>query len=66
MIDRFERQARSAGIDNEKITKAKFAIVAFLDETIISSSWNQKEAWLSDPLQIKLFDTFNAGEEFFT
>jgi type VI secretion system protein ImpK len=66
MFERFERQARGTGIDNEKITKSKFALVAFLDETIISSSWNQKEVWLSDPLQIRLFDTFNAGEEFFT
>ncbi len=65
MFERFEREARGAGIDNEKILKAKFALVAFLDETIISSSWNQKETWLAEPLQIKMFDTFNAGEEFF-
>jgi type VI secretion system protein ImpK len=66
MFDRFEREGRSAGIDNEKIKEAKFALVAFLDETIISSQWNQKAAWLSDPLQIQMFDTFNAGEEFFS
>ena len=66
MFERFEKDARSAGIDGEKIKSAKFALVAFLDETIISSSWNQKDTWLSEPLQIKLFDTFNAGEEFFT
>jgi type VI secretion system protein ImpK len=65
MFERFESNARKFGIDNEKTRLAKFALVAFLDETIISSSWAQKEAWLSDPLQIKLFDTFNAGEEFF-
>jgi type VI secretion system protein ImpK len=65
MFERFESNARKFGIDNEKIRLAKFALVAFLDETIISSSWPQKEAWLSDPLQIKLFETFNAGEEFF-
>ncbi len=66
MFERFESNARKFGIDNDKIRLAKFALVAFLDETIISSSWQQKEAWLSDPLQIKLFETFNAGEEFFT
>ncbi len=66
MFQRFERESRSAGIDNEKVKKATFALVAFLDETIISSAWNQKEVWLSDPLQIRMFDTFNAGEEFFT
>ena len=41
-------------------------MVAFLDETIISSEWSEKNEWLAEPLQIKLFDTFNAGEEFFT
>jgi type VI secretion system protein ImpK len=66
LFERFETEARSNAIDNEKITMAKFALVAFLDETIISSSWNQKEQWLSEPMQIMLFDTFNAGEEFFT
>ena len=43
MFDRFEKDARSAGIDGEKFKSAKFALVAFLDETIISSSWNQKD-----------------------
>jgi type VI secretion system protein ImpK len=65
MFERFEDNSRRAGIDNEKIRLSKFALVAFLDETIISSEWPQKAQWLSDPLQIKLFDTFNAGEEFF-
>jgi len=65
MFERFEDNARRTGIDNEKIRLSKFALVAFLDETIISSEWPQKSDWLSDPLQIKLFDTFNAGEEFF-
>jgi len=65
LFERFESTARKFRIDNDKTRLAKFALVAFLDETIISSSWSQKEAWLSDPLQIKLFETFNAGEEFF-
>jgi type VI secretion system protein ImpK len=66
MFDKFENNARRIGIDNERVRLAKFALVAFLDETIISSEWTEKNEWLSEPLQIKLFDTFNAGEEFFT
>jgi len=66
MFDKFENNARRIGIDNEKVRLAKFALVAFLDETIISSEWSSKNEWLTEPLQIKLFDTFNAGEEFFT
>ena len=65
LFDKFEHEARSAVIDNEKIISAKFALIAFLDETIISSSWTKKDSWLSEPLQLKLFETFNAGEEFF-
>ena len=65
MFDKFERDARMGAIDNEKIHSAKFALIAFLDETIISSSWSRKDSWLSEPLQLKLFETFNAGEEFF-
>jgi type VI secretion system protein ImpK len=66
MFESFEHKARNAGFENEKIQQAKFALVAFLDESIISSSWEQKGEWLTEPLQLKLFDTFNAGEEFFT
>ena len=65
MFDKFERDARMAAIDNEKIHLAKFALIAFLDETIISSAWSRKDSWLSEPLQLKVFETFNAGEEFF-
>jgi type VI secretion system protein ImpK len=66
MFDKFESNARQQGFDNEKIHSAKFALVAFLDETIISSEWTDKDEWLTEPLQIKYFETFNAGEEFFS
>jgi len=65
LFDLFQRNARHAGFDNEKINQAKFALVAFLDETIICSEWDQKSEWLAEPLQLKWFSTFNAGEEFF-
>ncbi len=61
----FEQKARNSGYDNEEILQAKFALIAFLDESIISSAWEQKNEWLTEPLQLKIFNTFNAGEEFF-
>lgn len=42
MFDKFENNARKIGVDNEKVRLAKFALVAFLDETIISSDWSEK------------------------
>jgi type VI secretion system protein ImpK len=65
LLERIEREARKAGYTQADIRLAKFAIVAFLDETIIASEWNKKEEWLTRPLQLELFDRFDAGEEFF-
>ena len=65
MLEKTEHQARRQNIDSEDIQKAKFALVAFLDETIITSEWSQKQAWLANPLQLQLYNRFDAGEEFF-
>lgn len=65
LLDRTEREALSAGGAPETIQKAKFAIVAFLDETILSSDWPQKEEWINTPLQLELYDQYDAGEVFF-
>ena len=66
LLERMEREARKAGYSQADTRLAKFAIVAFLDETIIASEWNKKEEWLTRPLQLELFDRFDAGEEFFS
>jgi type VI secretion system protein ImpK len=65
LLDVFERNALKVGIEQEKIQLSKFAIVAFIDETIFGSDWENKAKWLAEPLQLKLFNVFNAGEEFF-
>jgi type VI secretion system protein ImpK len=66
LLERMEREARKAGLSQTDIRLAVFALVAFLDETIIASEWNRKEDWLTRPLQLELFDRFDAGEEFFS
>lgn len=65
MFDKLERHSNRAGIPNEDFQNAKFAMIAFLDESIVASEWSQKEAWLSNPLQLELYNRFDAGEEFF-
>jgi type VI secretion system protein ImpK len=66
LLERTEREAQKIGFAQADIRSAEFALVAFLDETIIASEWNQKDEWLTRPLQLELFDRFDAGEEFFT
>lgn len=66
MLDRAEREALQVGVPSQDVRTASFAVVAFLDETILSSDWSQKDGWLAKPLQMELFDRYDAGEEFFT
>lgn len=65
LLSKIEREAKEAGIDSEDIQWAIFALVAFIDETIISSEWGGKEGWLAKPLQLEFFNRYDAGEEFF-
>lgn len=65
LLDQGEREARRLNIHGEEIKRAKFALVAFVDETILSSNWSQKEYWVARPLQLELYDQYDAGEVFF-
>lgn len=65
LLRQFESDAREAGYGSEEIRLGLFALVAFLDETILASEWRQKDDWLANSLQLEYFDRFDAGEEFF-
>ncbi len=66
LIGRFESEAKSAGYEQNFIReKLTFALVAFLDETILGSEWSGKESWFAYPLQMEYFNRFDAGDEFF-
>ena len=65
LLNRIERRAKDAGLDFEDIHNSIFALIAFLDETIIASNWSLRDAWLAKPLQMEFFNRFDAGEEFF-
>jgi type VI secretion system protein ImpK len=59
-------RARQADIPQQDVQLAKYAIAAFIDETILTSSWAIKDAWADKPLQLAYFNDFSAGEEFYT
>ena len=65
LFDRMERRAKRRHYDIKDIQKAKFALIAFLDETISSSNWQSKESWVANPLQLEIFNRYDAGEKFF-
>ena len=44
---------------------ARFAVVAWVDETLLSSQWQDKDGWQKESLQRLYYQTADAGELFF-
>ena len=60
-----EQEARSRGCRPEDVKQAMFAVVAFLDESVLSSRNPVFASWARLPLQAELFGHQLAGEMFF-
>lgn len=57
--------ARENGTSPSDFDCARFAVVAFVDEMVLTSDWSQKEAWMARSLQFEMYERYDAGEEFF-
>ena len=66
LVSAMEQRARESDVPGPLIEQAKFALVGFLDETILQSTWALRDVWAGNPLQLQYFNEFNAGEEFYT
>jgi type VI secretion system protein ImpK len=64
-IRRFEEQARAAGIANEIIVAARYALCAGLDESVLSTPWGAQSDWSQHPLLVALHREAWGGEKFF-
>jgi type VI secretion system protein ImpK len=62
---RLEDSSRQHGFSAADAEAASFALVAFLDETILNSSGPARDQWLAKPLQLELYGQMVGGEEFF-
>lgn len=60
-----ERDAITAGYGGEDLRDAQFAVVALLDESILSSKEPGREKWRTQPLNAELFGEAIAGEVFY-
>jgi len=61
----WERDCQRVDIVQKDVNIAKFALVAFIDETLITSNWSERDTWQANPLQNELFKRSDAGKEFF-
>src|ERR1043166_6267301 len=56
------REAMKRGYAAEHTIETDFAVVAFLDEVILTSKDPARDAWAQRPLQEELFNISTAGE----
>ena len=64
-IRRFEEQARAAGVPNEVVLAARYALCAGLDEAVLSTPWGAQSEWAQHPLLVALHREAWGGEKFF-
>jgi type VI secretion system protein ImpK len=65
LLSESRNRAEQAGFGPEDYDLARFAIIAWVDETMMNSAWNEKENWQKELLQRKYYQTADAGELFF-
>lgn len=61
-----ERRGSATGVGRSELEDVRFALVATLDELVLTSDWPLRDEWASRPLAIEMFDDANAGESFYT
>jgi len=64
-LDALVGKGRNVGISDADIQEIRYALVAFIDEQILRSNWPGRTEWMSQPLQLVLYNQYTAGEIFF-
>jgi type IV/VI secretion system ImpK/VasF family protein len=66
LLARQQAAAKRTGMPEIDYQEARFAIIAWADETLLKhTAWAHHSAWSALPLQLEYYQTRNAGEEFF-
>ncbi|MCJ8501797.1 DotU family type IV/VI secretion system protein [Desulfatitalea alkaliphila] len=65
LIDQSETCLAQGDFSQEDRDLARFAVFAWVDETLLASSWEGRQQWQREQLQRVHFQTADAGELFF-
>ena len=64
-LDLFKKNCKVIGIAEPSIQEAVYAVVALIDEAVLSIRGACRDYWIARPLQLDLFGDNIAGEEFY-
>ena len=65
LLSESQNKMTQGNFSQEDYDLARFAIVAWVDETILNSDWEEKNRWQREQLQRIYYQTTDAGEIFF-
>jgi len=64
-IDLFQKNCVALKLSQQSINEAQYALVALMDETVLSVPGACRDYWISRPLQLDHFGDNIAGQEFY-
>jgi type VI secretion system protein ImpK len=65
LLTESQNRTGRGNFSQEDYDLARFAVIAWVDETILNSPWNEKDKWQREQLQRIYYQTTDAGEIFF-
>jgi type VI secretion system protein ImpK len=65
LLEGFAKCPESHAFPPDDLEEARFALVAWADEMILRTDWRERNQWTREPLQLQLFGTNRAGNEFY-
>jgi type VI secretion system protein ImpK len=65
LINESEANARGASFSDADFDLARFAVCAWIDESILNSSWRDRLQWQKELLQKQYYSTTDAGEIYY-
>jgi type VI secretion system protein ImpK len=65
MLEEFEKRTERYKFNHKIVQISKFALAAFVDETVLTNNFPLKNEWEKNPLQLEYFGEQLAGNKFF-
>lgn len=65
LLDNSLSLAKNHNLDLSYYDMARFPVIGFIDEILLTSTWSGKQTWMKKPLQLLHYNTSNIGKEFY-
>lgn len=65
LLEAVRQDPEARAFPPEEIEEVCFALVAFADEMVLRTQWIGHDDWAREPLQLQLYRTNKAGDEFY-